>query len=136
MKESQSIVVLAFFMAAVLIVTAGFMFKRAPVEITRSYLSPQEAKKMVDVNNDLVVIDVSRYFYEAGHLPGATNYPKCTFENAISGFNMSKTYLVYCHGFGYPGRSYNKLKEAGFKNVYTLLGNYGAWVDAGYPIEN
>ena len=136
MKESQSIVVLCFFLVVVLIVTAGFVFKRAQLEITRIYITPQEAKAMVDANHDLVVIDVSPYFYDKGHLPGALNYPKCAINYAISGFNKDKTYLVYCHGFGSPAGSYCKLKDAGIKNIYTLLGNYGAWVDAGYPVEN
>lgn len=25
---------------------------------------------------------------------------------------------------------------AGFQNVYALKGNFGAWADAGYPVEN
>ncbi|MDD5312677.1 MAG: rhodanese-like domain-containing protein [Dehalococcoidia bacterium] len=136
MKESQSIVVLVYALVVVVIVTAGFIFQRQPVEIERTYLTPQEAKQMIDQSGDLIIIDASRYFYEKGHLPGALNYPKCAFESAISGLDKSKTYLIYCHGFGSPALSAYRLKDAGFDKVYTLLGNYGAWVDAGYPIEN
>ena len=136
MKESQSIVVLCFFLVVVLIVTAGFVFKRAQLEINRIYVTPQEAKAMIEADHNLVVIDASPYFYEKGHLPGALNYPRCALNYALPGFDKDKTYLVYCHGFGTPADSYCKLKEAGIKNVHTLLGNYGAWVDAGYPVEN
>jgi rhodanese-related sulfurtransferase len=27
------------------------------------------------------------------------------------------------------------MEDAGFKNVYRLEGNFGAWEDAGYPVE-
>ncbi|MBE0700129.1 MAG: rhodanese-like domain-containing protein, partial [Acholeplasmataceae bacterium] len=30
----------------------------------------------------------------------------------------------------------SKLIDAGFENVYRLEGNYSAWVEAGYPVEN
>lgn len=136
MKESQSIVVLAFFLVAALIVTAGFVFRRAELEVNRTYVTPQEAKAMIETDHSVVVIDVSPYFFNKGHLPGALNFPKCALSYALPSFDKSKTYLVYCHGFGIPMRSYCRLKESGIKNVYTLLGNYGAWVDAGYPVEN
>jgi len=42
---------------------------------------------------------------------------------------------VYCHGDGPSIAGAQKLIDAGFKYVYRLEGNYGAWVDAGYEIE-
>jgi len=36
-------------------------------------LTPEEAKEMIDENDDLVVIDVSPH-YDEGHLPGAVSY--------------------------------------------------------------
>ena len=136
MKISESITIFSIFLAVVLIVAAGFVFQRARPEISRTYLTPQEVKSLIDENRDLVVVDISPYFYAKGHLPGALNYPKCALSSVIMGLDRDKTYLIYCHGFGSPMFGADKLKEAGFKNVYTLLGNYGAWVDAGYPIEN
>jgi len=135
MKIKDSITFLSVFVVVVLIVVAGFIFQRTPPAVIKTYLTPNEAKQLISGNSNLVVIDVSPYFYKKGHLPGALNYPKCALVNVIMGFDKDKTYLIYCHGFGSPQLSAMKLRQAGFKNVYTLLGNYVFWVDAGYPIE-
>jgi len=45
------------------------------------------------------------------------------------------TYLVYSHWTGAPLSAAELLKDAGFQNVYALKGNFGAWVDSGYPVE-
>ncbi len=49
--------------------------------------------------------------------------------------DKDKMYLVYCHGDRPSIAAATKLKEAGFKHVYRLVGNYQAWVDAGYAVE-
>ena len=68
-------------------------------------------------------------------MPGAVNLPKSTLPTAISGWDKNATYLVYSHWTGAPLSAAGLLKEAGFKNVYALKGNFGAWVDSGYPVE-
>ena len=136
MKTSESLVFYAIFIVVVLIVTGGFVFHRVPPEFKPVYITPLEAKNLIERDGNVVVIDVSPYFFASGHLPGALNYPKCTISNLVSGFDKDRTYLIYCHGFGSPMRSVYRLKEAGFERVYALSGNFGAWVDAGYPVEN
>lgn len=95
-----------------------------------------EAKKLIDENPDLIIIDVSPK-YEEGHLPGAINYyiGDGTLENAVPTLDKEAMYLVYCHvdSASIPGAQ--RLIDEGIKNVYRLQGNYAAWVNAGYPIE-
>lgn len=124
------------FIAVVMTVTAGLVFKRTTPNVSPLWLTPQEAMKMINQTSDVVIIDLSRYFYDNGHLPGAVNYQKCAIPGIISNFDKSKTYIVYCHGAGAPLSIASKLKEAGFENTYALKGNYGAWVNAGYAVEN
>jgi rhodanese-related sulfurtransferase len=95
-----------------------------------------EAKTLLDEDTALIVIDVSPYWAQ-GHLPGAISLPlgSGALEDSIPSFDLSKHYLVYCHGDA-PARAGAKLiVEAGASHVYRLIGNYPAWVDAGYPIE-
>ena len=105
---------------------------------TGSYidLTPAEAKDLVDSNPDLIIIDVSPH-YDKGHLPGAVHYylGDGSLDEAIPTLDKDKTYLVYCHVDSVAIAGAQKLIDAGFENVYRLEGNYGAWVDAGYPVE-
>lgn len=99
-------------------------------------ISPAEAKKMIDENPDLIVIDVSPA-YDEGHLPGAINYylGDGSLDAAIPSLDKELDYLVYCHVDSVAILGAQKLIDAGFANVYRLEGNYSAWVDAGYEIE-
>lgn len=107
-------------------------------EMKKGYLdvSPQEAKKLIDANLDLVIIDVSPN-YTQGHLPKAVSYyiGDGSLDKAIPILDKNGKYLVYCHVDSVAIQGAQKLVDAGFKNVYRLAGNYQAWVDAGYPIE-
>jgi len=99
-------------------------------------ISAAEAKQLIDGDPEVVIIDVSPA-YTAGHLPGAVNYPvgDGSLDAAIPTLDPKATYLVYCHSDAPSISGAQKLVDAGFENVYRLEGNYGAWVDAGYPIE-
>jgi len=125
----------AVFFTIVAVVMAGFAYKQTTSGVSSLWLTPQEAKVLLDETTDVVVIDLSRHFYDDGHLPGAVNYPSKTMPEAISGLDRNATYLVYSHWTGAPLSAAGLLKDAGFKNVYALKGNFGAWVDAGYPVE-
>ncbi|MBN1195129.1 MAG: rhodanese-like domain-containing protein [Methanomicrobiaceae archaeon] len=99
-------------------------------------LPPSEAKDLIDTTPDLVIIDVSPH-YDAGHLPGAVHYylGDGSLDAAIPTLDKEGIYLVYCHVDSVAIAGAQKLVDAGFINVYRLEGNYGAWVDAGYPVE-
>jgi len=107
-------------------------------EMMEGYMdvTPEEAKTLIDENPDLVIIDVSPA-YADGHLPGAVNYPvgDGSLDEAIPDLDQEATYLVYCHTMEASVLGAQKLVDAGFMNVYRLLGEYSAWVDAGYEIK-
>jgi adenylyltransferase/sulfurtransferase len=99
-------------------------------------VTPEEAKDLIDNNPNLVVIDVSPH-YDDGHLPGAVHYylGDGSLDDAIPILDPEGEYLVYCHVDSVAISGAQKLIDAGFDTVYRLEGNYGGWVDAGYPIE-
>ena len=105
-------------------------------EVSYTDVSAAEAKQLIDNDPEVVVIDVSPA-YSAGHLPGAVNYylGDGSLDAAIPTLDKDATYLVYCHTESVSRQGAQKLVDAGFVNVYRLEGDYGAWVDAGYPIE-
>ena len=95
-----------------------------------------EAKELIDTKPDLIIIDVSPN-YDKGHIPGAINYyiGNGSLDEAIPSLDKNKEYLVYCHVDSASISGAQKLVDAGFTKVYRLVGNYQAWIDAGYPIE-
>ena len=125
----------AIFFTVVAVLIVGFTFKQTAPGVSPLWLTPQEAKELLDKTTDAVVIDLSPRHYDKGHLPGAVNLPTSTIPTAIDTLDKDATYLVYSHWTGAPLSAAGLLKEAGFKNVYALKGNFGAWVDAGFPIE-
>ena len=135
MKASQAMVFYAIFFTVVAVVIVGFTFLQTTPGVSSMWLSPQEAKQLLDKTTDVVIIDLSPRYYDKGHLPGAVNLPKSTLPAAVSGWDKNATYLVYSHWTGAPLSAAGLLKDAGFKNVYALKGNFGAWVDSGYPVE-
>ena len=107
----------------------------APIRSKNTDVSPAEAKELIDTT-DIIVIDVSPH-YASGHLPGAVHYyiGDGSLDRAIPTLDIGATYLVYCHATSVAQAGAQKLIDAGIINVYRLDGNYGAWVDAGYPVE-
>jgi rhodanese-related sulfurtransferase len=99
-------------------------------------VTPQEAKNLIDNNPGLIIIDVSPA-YDDGHLPGAVNYylGDGSLDNTIPMLDKDATYLVYCHIESASRAGAQALVDAGFMNVYRLQGEFGAWIDAGYPVE-
>ena len=106
-------------------------------EASYTDISAAEAKQLIDDNAEVIIIDVSP-IYAAGHLPGAVNYyvGDGSLDAAIPMLDENATYLVYCHFESASRQGAQKLVDAGFTTVYRLDGGYGAWVDAGYPIES
>lgn len=99
-------------------------------------VSPESAKMLIEEHPELIIIDVSP-IWEQGHLPGALNYPwgNGSFEMAAPEWDKEAMFLIYCHGDSPAIAAAKHLVENGFMHVYRLEGNYGAWVEAGYPIE-
>jgi len=99
-------------------------------------ITPKQAKELIDSNPNLIIIDVSSNYNE-GHIPGAINYyiGDGSLDNAIPTLDKTATYLVYCHVSSASRLGAQKLIDAEIENVYRLLGDYSAWVDADYEIE-
>lgn len=107
-------------------------------EISFVDIDAAEVKAKIDANEFESIFDVSPS-YNNGHLPGATNANSngggTDLADLITNLDKTKSYLVYCHGNGPAIAGAQLMEDAGFKNVFRLEGNYGAWVDAGYTVD-
>jgi len=101
-------------------------------------IAPSEVQIKIEAGDFEAIFDVSPHFNE-GHLPGATNAKASAggtnLSELIASMDKTKAYLVYCHADGPSMSGAQLMEDAGFSNVYRLEGNYGAWTDAGYDVE-
>lgn len=104
------------------------------MEKKKSYvaLSPRECKKLIDENEDLIILDVRsqmEYDFE-GRLEDAIllDYMKPRiFKREIQVFDRDVKYLVYC-GVGKASTpACEQMIELGFKYVYEMQGGLKKW---------
>lgn len=91
-----------------------------------------DAKKMIDSNDQLIVIDVREeyeYCAVAGHIPGALNYPwnSRVLQQRYEELPKEREILVYCRSGGRSNVASNFLDDNGFLYVYDMLGGFLAW---------
>lgn len=61
------------------------------------------------------------------------NVESADFDAAIAKLDKDGTYALYCQSGRRSAIAYNKMKEAGFTNLYNLDGGMIAWEAAGLP---
>ena len=107
-------------------------------DISFADIAAATVKSKMDAGDFEAIFDVSPAFHQ-GHLPGATNANSSgggtALSDLIAHMDKSKSYLVYCHSNSPAMAGAQLMEDAGFKNVFRLEGNYGAWVNAGYEVE-
>jgi rhodanese-related sulfurtransferase len=85
-----------------------------------------------------VVIDVrTPAEFAEGHIYRAVNIDvnSVTFKDEISSLDKDFTIIVYCQSGVRSTKARQIMEELGFKYVINMTGGYGAWVDAGLPVE-
>lgn len=107
-------------------------------------VSVQEAKEMIE-KGDIFVLDVrTPDEFNSSHIKGATLIP---VSNAF-GSNLSpdsllkaridevpkKKILIYCRTGRRSDTAGKMLVNAGYSQVYNMVGGITAWIDAGYPV--
>lgn len=97
-------------------------------------INVKQAKEMIDKAVNLQILDVSPS-WKLGHIPGAINIEANDLLKNLEKLDQKKATLVYCHGDAPAIFAATLLSDNGFTPVFRLLGNFKAWVDAGYPIE-
>ena len=96
-------------------------------------VTPQEAKKMIDSNDQIIVVDVREeyeYCGTEGHIPGAFNYSLSSqvLQQRYEELPRDGEIPVYCRSGGRSNPAANFLDDNGFLHVYDMLGGFSAWV--------
>ena len=88
-------------------------------------ISQEEAKKMMTVNDDHIIVDVRRQDeYDEGHIPGAVCIPNESIaDTKPDGLpDPDRVILVYCKSGRRSKEAAQKLYDLGYKNVYEFGG--------------
>ncbi|HEX6718244.1 MAG TPA: MBL fold metallo-hydrolase [Pyrinomonadaceae bacterium] len=107
-----------------------------PVE-TIPQVSVSELKEQI-ANNDLQILDVRRPAeYVNGHVPRAVNAPLASLDKSLGPLPLEKDKLtaVICAGGYRSSAAASLLQQQGFSNLLNVSGGTGAWINAGYPVE-
>jgi DNA-binding FrmR family transcriptional regulator/rhodanese-related sulfurtransferase len=95
-------------------------------------LSPRDCKKLIDENEDIIILDVRsqmEYDFE-GRLENAIllDYMKPRiFKREIQVFDREAKYLVYCAVGKSSTSACEQMVELGFKHVYEMHGGLKKW---------
>lgn len=112
---------------------AGYETKTIP------QLSVAELRDLMDEREELQIVDVRRPAeYAGGHVPRAASAPLAPqLANDIAQLNLNPTCptAVICAGGYRSSAAASLLEQHGFANLYNVTGGTGAWVNAGYPVE-
>lgn len=103
-------------------------------QITFETISVEEAKRIMDTQNDYVILDVREYDeYNTGHIKNAKLLPVGEiFSRADEVIpNKNQLILVYCRSGNRSRKAASELSSLGYTNVK----NFGGILDWHYEIE-
>jgi rhodanese-related sulfurtransferase len=102
-------------------------------------LSSEEFEKGI-ANMDIQILDVrTQGEYNSGHIKNsflADWTQRDVFEERIKYLDKNKPVYVYCLVGGRSSAAAAHLQEAGFKEIYNLVGGIKAWKEASKPVED
>ncbi len=92
-----------------------------------THIRPEEAKKLID-SGEAVLLDVrTRPEFQEAHIPGAKLLPLGDMPNNFSAIpDKAKTYIVYCHSGSRSMMAKRIMQKAGYTNVQDL-GSIMSW---------
>lgn len=100
-------------------------------------ITPEEAEKLMQLENTQLVDVRTVEELESGKIAGAVNfiYEK-NFEEKIAHLDKTQPVIVYCHSGRRSAICAEILKEAGFEKIYDMDGGITQWKKEGRPVVN
>jgi len=101
------------------------------------WVSAGQATHLIN-REDAIVVDVrDPGEYGAGHALGAKNLPLARIESGAGDVAKKKdaTLILYCDSGDRAGKAAAALRKQGYTKVLNLSGGFGAWKQAGLPVE-
>jgi rhodanese-related sulfurtransferase len=101
-----------------------------------SDVSVKEAKEMID-SGEVFLLDVRTVDeFETEHIEGAVNINVNELSSRLDEVPRDETILVYCRSGARSVTASNILIDAGYADVYNMLGGINEWKAEGYPYVN
>ena len=106
---------------------------------TKNALTADAFEKEITTKENIQILDVrtpGEYF--SGHIKNALQADwnnKTEFERRLAFIDKDKPVYVYCLAGGRSAAAADKMRKAGYKNVYELKGGTNAWRAANKPLE-
>lgn len=103
------------------------------------FISQDQVKKLVDVGEDVVFIDLrSAEEFAKGHLPNAKSIPVDVLGHRWMEIPTSGRVVFYCACP--PGQkdetyAFTLMRQEKYRNVTVLEAGYADWVKRGFPVE-
>lgn len=100
-------------------------------------ITPEEAKKVID-SGEVVVIDVrTPDEFSSGHIAGARNIDiyDDAFPEIVKELPADETYIVVCRSGARSAQACSIMQEEGIMGAINLEGGMMAWSRAGLPME-
>jgi rhodanese-related sulfurtransferase len=101
------------------------------------WVNTLQATQLIN-REDALLLDVREPAeFAKGHILGAKNVPLADLERRAPEFerHKAKPVIVHCDTGSRATRALGMLRARGFANVVNLAGGYGAWQQAGLPVE-
>ncbi|MDO9518039.1 MAG: rhodanese-like domain-containing protein [Methanosarcinaceae archaeon] len=96
-------------------------------------ISIEQAKQMID-NNEVFLLDVrTQEEFDAGYIEGAILIPDYELASRLDEVPEDAKILVYCRSGRRSVTASNILIDAGYPDVYNMLGGINEWNNAEYP---
>jgi len=95
----------------------------------------------MDAGEDFTVIDVrspTAWAQTDTVIPGAIRIPADKLEENLPRIPKNRPAVAYCTwpNEGSSASLAQKLQEHGYQNVWALQGGFGAWQNAGFPVDS
>ncbi|MGA9997202.1 MAG: rhodanese-like domain-containing protein [Pyrinomonadaceae bacterium] len=100
-------------------------------------ISVDELRERLEEEHQLQVLDVRRPAeYRSGHVPKAFSAPLAPqLETENLPVDMKHAVAVICAGGYRSSAAASLLERRGFSNLFNITGGTGAWINAGYQVE-
>ena len=115
--------------AMILLTGCSLNVKNKTDEITYTQISQDEAKKMMDDNDDIIILDVRiEEEYNTGYIKDAILLPVTEIKEKAEEVlkNKEQIILVYCRSGNRSKTASQELVDLGYKNIYEF-GGINTW---------
>lgn len=99
-------------------------------------LSPQQAVRLINDANALIVDVRPPGDYKRGHILNAVNVPQAKLAERLNelGKEKERPIVVYCALGGVSAQASQQLRKAGYTQAFPLQGGLNSWLAASLPV--